>query len=184
MLAAERAGYAKKSSHVTGHRLINNAKVAQRIREIKEASSKKVHVTIENVITELMILGFSDVSNICDWSDQHLTLRDSKDLSPSITKAIKEINYYFDGETNSGRVSIKMHDKNAALERLGKHLDMFKSPDSGKLTSNDRDEQAKRLLNQLTTVMRDEPCQDSKQSSPSLVASSASGLLGESKNQS
>lgn len=56
--------------------------------------------------------------------------------------------------------------------------------DPDKINAKDRTDLAQRLLCQLSTVLKDTSCQESKSLSPSLPAPSSSGLLGESKEKS
>ncbi|MDP0495695.1 MAG: terminase small subunit [Verrucomicrobiota bacterium JB024] len=52
--AAIRAGYSDKSAHVTGARLLKNAKVAARITELQAELSESTKVTAEYVLSSIV----------------------------------------------------------------------------------------------------------------------------------
>ncbi len=172
----------ENAAGAAGCRLLRNAKVSARVKELMAVRTDRIHVEIDNIVMELAILAFSDIRNICSWNDGGLNLKSSDELSPAVSKAIKEVTYHFsDGK---GRVQVKMHDKFPALEKLGKHLGMFAEKEKDPATiNNDKDELANRLISQLSTVLKDDSCQTShsQSSSQSSPAQSSLGLLGATK---
>jgi phage terminase small subunit len=116
------------------------ADIQERVREIMAPALQKIGVTVESVVRELARIGFSDLRKAVDWSgtlveeeDQpegdvvvirhihanHVRLVSAKDLDDDTAAAIAEV------RQNKEGVTIKLHDKQAALVSLGKHLGMF-----------------------------------------------------------
>lgn len=60
--AAIKAGYSKKSAHVTGCNLLKNPKVAQDLMELTEKRLEKLELTGDMVVDELAALGFVKVA--------------------------------------------------------------------------------------------------------------------------
>lgn len=80
------------------------------------------HISKEAVVRELAAIGFASVEDICQWSEEGVSLRDSSSISRAHTSAIAEVR---ESGTARGGVQIKMHSKLRALEMLGRHLGMF-----------------------------------------------------------
>src|ERR1700741_2811896 len=68
-LAAERAGYSKVCSDVTGCRLLADASVKMEIERLQAEIAMKTAITAEKVIRELAKIGFSDVRKLYDEHD-------------------------------------------------------------------------------------------------------------------
>lgn len=64
--AAIRAGYAPKSAHVTGSRMLRNPKVAARVEQLKAEIAAKYNVTVERVLKGIARLAFGDIRTLYD----------------------------------------------------------------------------------------------------------------------
>lgn len=135
------AGYRPDAKNAA--RLTKNDAIRTRIDEILTLAAKKAGISIERVLTELAKIGFSDIRKAVKWQGVRVTEEDQPDggdvlviknivtnmveLIPSdeidddTAAAIAEVK-----QNTSGGVSIKLHDKRAALVDLGRHLGMFK----------------------------------------------------------
>jgi phage terminase small subunit len=90
-------------------------------------------VTVDKIVLELARIAFSDVRNALDWGMkdtekgpiQFVTLKDSKAVDDDTARVVSEV-----WQTNQG-IRFKLHDKPQALERLGRHLGMFKEEQKG-----------------------------------------------------
>lgn len=111
-----------------------------RVQEIATAGAEKAGVTVERIMAELARIGFADITRAVEWGEalamkpltlegeaageplivQGVALIASANLPPEVTAAISEVR-----KTKEG-ISIKFHDKTAALLNMGKQLGMFK----------------------------------------------------------
>ena len=75
---------------------------------------------MKRVVAELARIGFSDIRQVVDWGPGSVTVRDSASIGDDAAAAVAEV-----GKTATG-IRVKLHDKVGALEKLGRHLGMFK----------------------------------------------------------
>lgn len=141
--AATRAGYSPHTANEQGARLLANVSVALAVAEAQQARSERTEITQDMVIAELAKIGFADMRKLLKWTGNQtkmnieaaeesgeveisvanlVTLFDSDELGDDIVGAISEIS-----QTKEGALKIKLHDKQAALVNIGKHLGMFAS---------------------------------------------------------
>jgi phage terminase small subunit len=96
-------------------------------------------VTVEQVVRELKLLGFSDIRKVVSWRNElvtrtekgedgepvmvpmpRVTIVDADKISDEAAAAVAEVS-----QTVNGALRVKMHDKHAALVSLGRHLGLF-----------------------------------------------------------
>lgn len=143
--AASRAGYSEKTAYSMGQRLLKNAEIQKYIKQRMKAREKRTEVTQDKVLKELAKVGFSDIKDflefktakgivgydndgeaVIDWR-VNLAVKDSAEVDGSL---ISEVSISKDGV-----FKFKLHDKMSALDKLGRHLGMFK--DKMELTGKD-----------------------------------------------
>lgn len=131
--AAIRAGYAKGSAHVTGHRLINDAKVGVRIDNLRQSKLKALHMGVDEVLAEIAKIGRASMGRILHITpdgDPYIDLgKADADTLDAVAEAT--IEDFTDGrevdekgetiKRDVRRVKVKMHPKLAALTTLAKH---------------------------------------------------------------
>lgn len=129
--AAIRAGYSKRSAAEAGYELLRNAQVAAAIAERAKESLAKVDVTINRVLDELALVGFSDIGDVLDFNGNEPSLRAACDIPPRARRAIASVKVrrYVEGGGEDAKVvevtEFKLWPKDAALEKLGRYLKMF-----------------------------------------------------------
>ena len=106
------------------------------------AGAERAEITIEKVLRELAVLGFSDIGKVVRWRPEvvyeeiedednpdkpprqvlqsRVLVLDSATLPPEVRLAVAEVS-----QSPNGALRVKMHDKHAALVSIGKHLGMF-----------------------------------------------------------
>ena len=134
------AGYEAHGSNAS--RLSQNERVRARIEEILSEGAAKAGVTVERIVNELAKIGFSDIRKAVKWQGEliqetenpdggevlvirnivsnHVQLISSDEVDDDTAAAISEV-----AQTKEG-LRVKMHSKLDALDKLGKHLGMFK----------------------------------------------------------
>jgi phage terminase small subunit len=119
--AAIRAGYSAKTANEQGTQLL--AKLSNEVSAALAEQSARANVTAERVIRELARIAFSDPRKVFRWGPNGVELLPSDELTEDEAAAVAEVS-----ETTTkhgGSIKAKLHDKNKALELLGRHLGMF-----------------------------------------------------------
>jgi len=127
--AAIRAGYSEKTAQEQGSRLLSNVKVKKALDKATKAISKKIGITQQMVLEELALIGFGNITDVMSW-DKHGngTFKTSEELDAKGRALIKSIKVK-ETLSDSGFTRTKeltLNDKIAALEKIGRHLGMFK----------------------------------------------------------
>lgn len=132
------AGYQDDDGNAS--KLAAQPEIRSRVQEITGAAAERAGVTAERVIAELAKIAFADIRNVVTWRPEvglveglgegdapstvlmsRVTVLDSGELSQETASAVAEVS-----QGASGSLKVKMHDKTAALEKLGRHLGIFK----------------------------------------------------------
>lgn len=124
--AAKRCGYAEGSAHVTGCRLLSDAKVAAAVSLGKEARSVRSMISADAVVLELARLAFADVRKVATWGAGTVALVDSVALDDDTAAAVVEVSAGKHGP------KLKLASKLQALDRLQRHLEARQRAEAGK----------------------------------------------------
>lgn len=129
--AAIRAGYSKDTAYSIGHENLNKPEIEEKIQECMDLRAKRTEITADRVLTELAKIGFADVRNIFGAEETLLRPSDIDDDTAAAIQSIKVVTRPSHEEDESGNKiiehvhEIKLSDKRAALESLGKNLKIF-----------------------------------------------------------
>lgn len=104
--------------------LMDNGKIRARIEQLKAPALKKFNVTRERIIGELARIGFGDIRDLVTWNAGNITIKDSQSLTDDAAACIAEITETLTPKGVTKK--IKLHNKVAALVKLGEDLGMFK----------------------------------------------------------
>lgn len=121
------------------HDLLKNLKIASRLEELRLGIQQRHEVTVDKIIRELALIGFSNMLDYVQTQDDGTAYVDLSALSRDQAAAISEITVesYTEGHGEDARpvkkVKFKLTDKRGALVDLGKHLGMFPTQVSGKI---------------------------------------------------
>lgn len=139
-----------KIAEGSASRLLGNAKVSERIRELQDAAAIRIEVSQDKLLRRLAEIAFGHIGMICSWSDNELTVKASDTLTPQEMSAIDYIDISPIGDGDGGclgyRKRIKMRDSLKACEMLAKYLGLF---DGSGAKSKDREAIKARLLELL-----------------------------------
>jgi phage terminase small subunit len=173
------AGFRAHGSNAA--RLSQNEHVRARIDELLAVAAEKAGVTIDRIVDELAKIGFSDIRKIVEWSGSELAdevdgedgeggvpkvviraanivrLIGSDQIDDLTAATVSEVS-----QTKEGSLRVKLHDKLGALDKLGRHLGMFKDrfehsgPGGGAIATRDVTdlEAAKKIAFLLTRAAR------------------------------
>lgn len=119
--AAIRAGYAPRAAQEQSSRLLSNAIVGAAVADAIRARAERTQITADRVLEEFAAVAFAHMGQYARWHDDSVSLIDSSEVDP---RAVAEVSQRL---TRYGsNVSIKLHDKLAALTKLGEHLGLWK----------------------------------------------------------
>lgn len=139
--AAITAGYSAKTATEQASRLLRHPEVAAELARRRQAVGRATGVTAERVVAELARIGFAKITDLIAWRSNvlemgeqevgderepivnitnHVELVDSAKLPAELAAAIAEVS-----RSANGTIKVKMHDKVAALTKLGLHLGVF-----------------------------------------------------------
>lgn len=130
--AAIAAGYSETTAAAQASALLKNRKVAARISELHSKRCSKLEVSAERVLEELSKLAFSNMGDYvgADAEGKPQGIQLSK-LTREQWACVQEIREDTTGGAGDGerkailRTTLKLADKQKALEALGKHLKLF-----------------------------------------------------------
>lgn len=129
--AAIRAGYSEKTAKQIGSRLLTHVDVSKAIEAGQAKLAAKHGVTLERIVSELALLGFSNMQDYMRGGKDGDPYLDFSELTREQAAALTEVTVEDfkdgrgDGARDVRRVKFKLADKRAALVDLGKHLGMF-----------------------------------------------------------
>ncbi len=115
-------------------RLIANDNISARVDEILAAGAERAEITVEKVLRELAVLGFSDIGKVVRWRPEVILeeIKDEENPDQAARQVMVSRVMVLDSATLApearlpvGALRVKLHDKHAALVSIGKHLGMF-----------------------------------------------------------
>lgn len=114
--AAIRAGYSARTARTAACCMLKKPHIKAFLNSILQASTSTIQLTAQRVIDEISKIAFHDISVYFErLQNGVLVLKRIEDLTADQRAALAE---YGDGK-------IRLYDKLAALEKLGKHLKLF-----------------------------------------------------------
>lgn len=123
--AAQRCGYSEKTAYAQGCRLLKDAEVAAAIQAAMDKRAAKTEITAERVLQEIARLAFFDPAKLYDEQGRP---RPIHELDEDTRRAIAGVEIDEVGGGDKPLVvtrKLKLADKGANLERLGRHLKLF-----------------------------------------------------------
>lgn len=118
--AAIRAGYSVKTANEQGSRLLAKLSIQEAIGKEMAERSKRTGINQDRVVIELAKLAFVNIGDVVDLENATVkTSATDEDLACIQSVKIKPSEFGTERE-------IKLYDKKASLELLGRHLGIFK----------------------------------------------------------
>lgn len=136
--AAIRAGYSEATAYSIGHENLSKPEIEAKIQECMELRAKRTEITADRVLAELSKIGFADVRDLFTSAGG---LRNPDQLDDDIAAALQSVEVVtrISGEEDEygNKIvdhvhKVRLNDKKAALELMGKHLKLFTDKIEGK----------------------------------------------------
>ncbi len=121
-----KAGYKAATDKVAGinaANLIVSHRVAAYIAAKREKTAKRHENLADRVIEEVKKLAFSNMGDYAEWDGGAVDLRNSADLTEDQKACVAEVSQTV--TKDGGSIKFKLHDKNAALDKLCKKLGIY-----------------------------------------------------------
>lgn len=122
--AALRAGYSPKSAEEIGYQLLQKTPVQAKLEELRSKQQVRTGISADRALKEAARLAFFDIRKLCDASGNPIPIQDLDDDTAAAIQGL-ELSTEKDGEGFTTVRKYKVADKNAALERVFKHLGLF-----------------------------------------------------------
>jgi len=135
--AAIVVGYSKKTAYSIGWELLRKPEIQAEIKRQKEMRAAELGLDVQRIIAEYMKIAFADVTDLLDFGQREVQV-----MNVEGNPIMKTVNYVdfkdaaeVDGtvisEVKQGKegVSIKLHDKMRALEKLEKYVGFMSEED-------------------------------------------------------
>jgi len=128
-------GMSQNSVHREAHALLENPKVAARVAALQAELKERHKVTVDRVLSELALIAFADPGDYYEWDEKNVSLRAKANLTSEQRRVIAELSQTV--TEAGGTLRLKLHNKVDALEKIARHLGMFKDvhehtgPDGG-----------------------------------------------------
>lgn len=118
-----------ETARVNGSRLLTNANVAAYLAQRQRDLQRRTEVTQDKVVQELAAIAFADIADYVQVKEYNnlsiVEITPTKDIPTNKRAAIASIK-----QGNNG-IELKLHNKLDALDKLGRHLGMFKGDNTG-----------------------------------------------------
>lgn len=127
--AAIRSGYSKKTCGSIGNALLQKVEIQTFIKKLQVKIQERTEITADKIVQELAKIGFS---NIQDLMQEGFEFKDIISLKPEKSAVIQSVKcctttrMLGEIQETTKEVQVKVYDKISALEKIGRHIGMFK----------------------------------------------------------
>lgn len=122
-----RAGFSAKSASTNAGKLLVKPAGQAYLSLLRKRQTEGTEITIERTLQEISRIAFCDITQILEFDNESLTLKDSNKLPRDVTRAIESVTIQKSfGPGEDGGMSIKksakMHNKMSALNLLADYF--------------------------------------------------------------
>ena len=118
--AAIRAGYSERTARAMGAENLTKPDIQSAIQEAMGDRADRTEITADRVLTELSTIGFLDPADIAQ-----INATAGPEMIPALPEHVRRAIVGW-GWDKQGNFTLKLADKLSALEKIGKHLGMFR----------------------------------------------------------
>ena len=122
--AAIRAGYSAKTARVIGHENLTKPDIAAAIEKAMAERAERTELTADWVIDELRKIAGANMADYVQYTPEGAPHLDFAALTRDQAAAVREMTV--EDVVGGKRVSFKLYDKLGALDKLGRHLGIFR----------------------------------------------------------
>ena len=127
--SAINAGYTPSTASERAVQLLRKESVAALIASAQSVSAARAGISQDRIIEELAGIAFTNLRDIIEWDNGWASAKASADLTPAEAAAIESIKIKRRREPGSEweveEVQFKLHDKQRALELIGRAIGMW-----------------------------------------------------------
>lgn len=142
--AAIRAGYSAKTAQEQSARLLSKVIIQEAVADARSKQQVRTGISADRALKEAARLAFFDIRKLCNASGNPIPIQDLDDDTAAAIQGL-ELSSEKDGEAFTTVRKYKVADKNAALERVFKHLGLFER-------DNDQNNPAKAMTKLMELV--------------------------------
>lgn len=130
--AAISAGYAENSARQQAYQMLATDEVQEYLSALREEYQIKSGINKQRILEEYAKIAFSDIRELYAGDNQLLDIRQIDDTTAGAVASV-EVDEVRAGDLTIGYTKkVKLHNKLAALESLGKHLGIFEKDNTQK----------------------------------------------------
>jgi phage terminase small subunit len=120
------AGYSvdRKVASVNAVRLLDRDDIKARIAELQGEHRERHTATVDNLVAELTRIAFANAGDFFHWGPDGVRVKDKDALSLEQQSVVAEVSQTV--TEAGGTIRVKLHSKLDAIDKLGRHLGMFK----------------------------------------------------------
>ena len=130
--AAIRAGYSPKTARVIGQENLLKPAIQAAVEAAKTKQLARLEIKADDILRELLLVARSDIGHVLDFSGETVKLRKANEIPEAARRAMQAVKAkkVFEGTGEAAMqvevMEFKLWDKLSALEKIGKHLGLFK----------------------------------------------------------
>jgi phage terminase small subunit len=117
-------GVTEGSARALGCQMLGRPAVQARIERLRGELFARLELRAEHVLAELKRVAFSNMRQFASWGPEGVSLLASDQLSDDAARCVAEVSETVGKHGRS--IRFKLHDKLAALTRMGEHLGLWK----------------------------------------------------------
>jgi phage terminase small subunit len=134
--------------------LLANSTIRARVQALQEGHQKRHELTVDRVIGELTSIAFASAGDFFDWGPGGVRVKDKSQLTPEQLAVVSEVSQTI--TEAGGTIRVKLHSKLDALDKLARHLGLYKELRLHEHTIKDADDKpvdpldlARRILHMI-----------------------------------
>lgn len=145
--------------HVKASELLDNGKITVRIAELQADHRKRHEVTVDRLVQELASIAFANSGDYFEWGPTGVRVKPSSELTAQQRAVVCEVSQTVTDK--GGTIRVKLSDKQAAIDKLAKHLGMFVERKEvgapGAFADMENDELNQSLRDQIKDIAAEDP---------------------------